>query len=286
MIRPIKVCMRRSLMTPVISVENLWKQYQLGVINNGSLYRDLQTLWARIRGSEDPWSKIGQKSRFDRRGSFWALKDVSLQVKPGACVGILGRNGAGKSTLLKIISRITAPTRGRIVIRGNVTSLLEVGTGFHPDLTGRDNVYLNGAILGMKRKEINKKFDEIVAFSEIEEFIDTPVKRYSSGMKVRLAFSVAAHLDSRILITDEVLAVGDLKFRQKCLDKMHAIRHETDRTMLFVSHNVKAIENLCTSGIILERGEVFGSYNNVHDLVSSYLSMLGVDKNNELGDVD
>lgn len=273
-------------MIPVIAVEHLWKQYQLGVINNGSLYRDLQTLWARIRRQEDPWSKIGKKSRFDRRGSFWALKDVSFQVAPGDCVGILGRNGSGKSTLLKIISRITAPTRGRIVIRGNVTSLLEVGTGFHPELTGRDNIYLNGAILGMKRKEIDKKFDEIVAFSEIEDFIDTPVKRYSSGMKVRLAFSVAAHLDSRILITDEVLAVGDLKFRQKCLEKMHRIRHESNRTMLFVSHNVKAIENLCTSGIILEKGEVFGNYNNVHDLVSSYLSMLEVDKKNELGDVD
>lgn len=273
-------------MTPVIAVENLWKQYQLGVINNGSLYRDLQTFWARIRGHEDPWSKIGQKSRFDLRGSFWALRDVSLQVARGECVGILGRNGAGKSTLLKIISRITAPTRGRVVIRGNVTSLLEVGTGFHPELTGRDNVYLNGAILGMKKREIERKFDEIVAFSEIEDFIDTPVKRYSSGMKVRLAFSVAAHLDSRILITDEVLAVGDIKFRQKCLDKMHRIRNETDRTMLFVSHNIKAIANLCTSGIILEKGEVFGNYNNVHDLVSSYLSMLEVDKKNELGDAD
>lgn len=271
-------------MEPVISVEHVWKQYRLGVINNGQLYKDLQSLWARARRKEDPWSKIGGSSRFDLRGSFWALKDISFEVNEGDCVGILGRNGAGKSTLLKIISHITAPSKGRIAIRGKVTSLLEVGTGFHPELTGRDNVYLNGAILGMKKKEIDSKFDEIVAFSEIEDFIDTPVKRYSSGMKIRLAFSVASHLESRVLITDEVLAVGDLKFRQKCMEKMHRIREETGKTILFVSHNIKAIEDLCTSGLIMDKGEIVFSCNNVKDLVSTYLKRLDVVNQKDLSD--
>lgn len=261
-------------MQTIISVENLWKQYRLGVINNGHLYRDLQSMVSRMRGKEDPWAKIGEGSRFDRRGAFWALKDIEFEVRQGDCVGILGRNGAGKSTLLKIISRITAPTRGEVRIRGKVSSLLEVGTGFHHELTGRENVFLNGAILGMKKEEIKGKFDQIVAFSEIEDFIDTPVKRYSSGMKVRLAFSVAAHLDSEILITDEVLAVGDIKFRQKCIEKMKSISEESGRTILFVSHNVNAVKRLCNTGFILDNGQIVSRNDNCEELVKTYLTLV------------
>jgi lipopolysaccharide transport system ATP-binding protein len=271
-------------MNTVISVENLWKRYQLGVINNGQLYRDLQSAFARALGKEDPWSRIGEESRFDKRGSFWALKDVCFEVKQGDCVGIIGQNGAGKSTLLKIITRITTPTKGQVKIKGKITSLLEVGTGFHQELTGRENVYLNGAILGMKREEISKKFDQIVEFSEIGEFIDTPVKRYSSGMKVRLAFSVAAHLDSEILITDEVLAVGDAKFRKKCLDKMMELRNEESRTMLFVSHNLLAVRNLCTSAIVLEQGRIIGRFDDSNQAVDFYLARLNVKESMPMGD--
>ena len=266
-------------MNIIISVENIWKQYRLGVINNGHLYRDIRSLVSRTLGREDPWSRIGEESRFDRRGSFWALKDISFEVKQGDCVGILGRNGAGKSTLLKIITRITTPTKGQIKIKGKVTSLLEVGTGFHHELTGRENIYLNGAILGMKKAEIRKKFDQIVSFSEIEDFIDTPVKRYSSGMKVRLAFSVAVHLDSEILITDEVLAVGDMKFRQKCIAKMKEISTESNRTILFVSHNVNAIRKICTTGFILDKGEMIFQCDNINEVADRYIEFIKADRN-------
>ena len=241
----------------VIKVENLYKEYILGTIGYGTLIQDLNSWWARIRGKEDPNAKIGEISRFDiKNQKFLALQDVSFDIKQGEAVGIIGKNGAGKSTLLKILSRITMPTKGSIKIKGKISSLLEVGTGFHPELTGRENIYLNGAILGMKKREIDKKFDEIVAFAGIEKFIDTPVKRYSSGMYVRLAFSVAAHLDSDILILDEVLAVGDAEFQKKCLSKMDDVTKNQGRTILFVSHNMAAIKNLCNRGIVLKEGRI------------------------------
>ncbi len=261
-------------MSTAVRIEGVSKEYRLGVINNGRLYRDLQSAWARLRGKEDPWSKIGEEGRFGRSGSFWALRDVSFDVEQGERIGIMGRNGAGKSTLLKILSRITAPTEGSIKIRGRCASLLEVGTGFHPELTGRDNVYLNGAILGMKKAEVARKFDEIVAFSEIEDFIDTPVKRYSSGMYVRLAFAVAAHLDSEILIADEVLAVGDARFQAKCMGKMQDVSEKQGRTVLFVSHNAAAVRGLCTRGVLLERGRVTFIGDSIGAVVDTYEKML------------
>ena len=241
----------------VIKVENLSKHYNLGTIGSGTLYRDIQSFWARLRAKEDPNRQIGtwDVAQMDHNNSFWALKDVSFEVKQGDVVGIIGRNGAGKSTLLKILSRVTGPTSGNIKIKGRVASLLEVGTGFHPELTGRENVYLNGTILGMRKSEIDKKFDEIVAFAEIEKFIDTPVKRYSSGMYVRLAFAVAAHLDPEILIVDEVLAVGDAEFQKKCLGKMQEVGN-AGRTVLFVSHNMGAVRRLCNKGILLSQGQL------------------------------
>jgi lipopolysaccharide transport system ATP-binding protein len=233
----------------VISVENLSKRYVIGHESHQDNLRDTlhhtaRKLWRRFR-----WGTGFQTEE------FWALRDVSFEVKRGEVVGIIGRNGAGKSTLLKILSRITEPTAGRVAIRGRVASLLEVGTGFHPELTGRDNIFLNGAILGMKRAEIRRKFDEIVDFAEVEKFLDTPVKHYSSGMYVRLAFAVAAHLDPEILIVDEVLAVGDTQFQQKCLGKMGSVAR-TGRTVLFVSHNMKAMEHFCNRGILLEQGRL------------------------------
>jgi lipopolysaccharide transport system ATP-binding protein len=234
----------------VIRVEELWKQYRLGTINHGTLAQDLNSWWAKIRGKEDPNLRIDQRiqasngSTNEAADHFWALRDVSFDVKQGEALGIIGKNGAGKSTLLKILSQVTAPTKGQINIKGRIASLLEVGTGFHPDLTGRENVFLNGAILGMSKHEIRSKFDEIVAFAEIDKFIDTPVKRYSSGMYVRLAFAVAAHLEPEILIIDEVLAVGDVAFQRKCLGKMSDVASE-GRTVLFVSHNMTAMRNLC-----------------------------------------
>ena len=258
----------------VIKVENLAKRYQLGSFGYGSLQNDLAALWARLRGKEDPNTKIGEVSRFDRHGEFWALRDVSFEVKQGERLGILGRNGAGKSTLLKILSRVTSPTEGRVKLKGRVASLLEVGTGFNPELTGRENVYLNGAIMGMKRYEIRQKFDEIVEFSGIPQFIDTPVKRYSSGMKVKLAFAVAAHLDSEILIADEVLAVGDADFQKKSLGKMEDISNKQGRTVLFVSHNLGAVKTLCTTGLFLQHGaKVFEG--NVYETVATYLAGAG-----------
>ncbi|MDR2313516.1 MAG: ATP-binding cassette domain-containing protein [Spirochaetaceae bacterium] len=255
----------------VIKAEHLSKMYRLGVINNGTLFRDIQTWIALKRGKEDPHSKIGENKYNNDADHFWALKDLNLEIKQGDRVGIIGKNGAGKSTLLKILSRITAPTEGTIKIKGKIASLLEVGTGFHSELTGRENIYLNGAILGMKKRRITEKMDEIIAFSGIENHIDTPVKRYSSGMYVRLAFAVAAHLDSDILIADEVLAVGDAEFQKKALGKMQDLSTGQGRTVLFVSHNMAAVKNLCNCGVALERGRIKEESQNIDTLISSYL---------------
>lgn len=242
----------------VIDAQALSKHYRLGVINHGTLYRDLQSWWARARARPDPNTKVGAWSPRPERikgDIFRAIEDISFNVKRGEVLGIIGGNGAGKSTLLKILSRITAPSGGTVGLKGRVASLLEVGTGFHPELTGRENIFLNGAILGMSRREVAQKFDQIVAFAEVGDFIDTPVKRYSSGMYVRLAFSVAAHLESEILLVDEVLAVGDVSFQRKCLGKMKDIG-SGGRTVLFVSHNMAAVERLCTRVIVLKDGRV------------------------------
>ena len=240
----------------VIKIEHLSKMYKLGVINNGTLFRDMQSWWALKRGKEDPHAKIGADKYEGSDTEFWALKDLNFEIKQGDRIGIIGKNGAGKSTLLKILSRITTPTEGTVKIRGKVSSLLEVGTGFHGELTGRENIYLNGSILGMKKREIDRKLDEIIDFSGIEKHIDTPVKRYSSGMYVRLAFAVAAHLDSDILIADEVLAVGDAEFQKKAIGKMSDLSTSQGRTVLFVSHNMAAVRKLCNTGIMLEKGRV------------------------------
>lgn len=266
----------------VIKVEHLSKHYNLGTIGSGTLYRDFQSWWARTRGKEDPNTKLGtwDVSQMDQDNSFWALKDVSFEVKQGDVVGIIGRNGAGKSTLLKILSRVTGPTAGNIKIKGRVVSLLEVGTGFHPELTGRENVYLNGTILGMRKAEIDKKFDEIVAFAEIEKFIDTPVKRYSSGMYVRLAFAVAAHLDPEILIVDEVLAVGDANFQKKCLGKMNEVS-KAGRTVLFVSHNMTAVGDLCNKGILLQNGMV-KAIDKIDKIITKYISEKNITSSAEI----
>jgi lipopolysaccharide transport system ATP-binding protein len=242
----------------VIKVENLYKQYQLGQVSTGTISHDLNRWFHKIRGKEDPYEKITLDNTREEKGEsnyVWALKDVNFDVNQGEVLGIIGRNGAGKSTLLKILSKVTAPTKGSIKIRGRIASLLEVGTGFHPELTGRENIFLNGAILGMTKSEIRSKFDEIVAFSGVEKYIDTPVKRYSSGMYVRLAFAVAAHLEPEILIVDEVLAVGDAEFQKKCLGKMKDVSSQ-GRTVIFVSHNMSAVKSLCNRAIVLEKGEV------------------------------
>ena len=257
----------------VIKAENLSKYYRLGVINNGTLFRDIQTWWALKRGKDDPHSKIGQNKYDPTKEGFWALKDLNFEIHQGDRVGIIGKNGAGKSTLLKILSRITAPTEGSVKIKGRVASLLEVGTGFHGELTGRENIYLNGAILGMKKREVARKMDEIIAFSEIEHHIDTPVKRYSSGMYVRLAFAVAAHLESEILIADEVLAVGDAAFQKKALGKMNDLATGEGRTVLFVSHNMGQVKNLCSKGLVLEKGRVVRQDDNINDSINWYLGI-------------
>ena len=259
-------------MSPVISVENLSKSYRLGVIGTGTFSNDLKVWLARMRGKPNPLLKIGQEDHAGRAGEeIWALKDVSFQVEQGEVLGIIGRNGAGKSTLLKILSRVTAPTSGSVKVKGRIASLLEVGTGFHPELTGRENIYLNGAILGMTKAEVTRRFDEIVEFAEIAKFIDTPVKRYSSGMYVRLAFAVAAHLESEILLVDEVLAVGDAEFQKKCLGKMRDVASKEGRTVLFVSHNMVAVSNLCQNGLLLGSGKI-DFYGNIQDCVSFYLN--------------
>jgi lipopolysaccharide transport system ATP-binding protein len=256
-------------MTTVIKIEDLSKAYRLGQIGTGTLSHDLNAWWARLRGKPDPRLKIGQEDHGSRDGGLiWALKDINLEVQQGEVLGIIGRNGAGKSTLLKVLSRVTAPTSGRVKVKGRIASLLEVGTGFHPDLTGKENIYLNGSILGMSKKEIRRKFDEIVDFAEIEKFIDTPVKRYSSGMYVRLAFAVAAHLEPEILVVDEVLAVGDAEFQKKCLGKMGEVAHE-GRTVLFVSHNMAAVSKLCYSCIWIDKG-ILRKVGNTDEVVSDY----------------
>ncbi|MHB9056552.1 MAG: ABC transporter ATP-binding protein [Paludibacteraceae bacterium] len=258
-------------MNTVISIENVSKSYQLGTINTGTFYGDLKRWWAKQHGRPDPYQKIGETDHGNRQGeTLWALKDINFQVQQGEALGIIGRNGAGKSTLLKILSRVTVPTSGEVKVKGRIASLLEVGTGFHPELTGRENIYLNGAIMGMNRREIQRKFDEIVDFSGVEKFIDTPVKRYSSGMYVRLAFAVAAHLEPEILIVDEVLAVGDAEFQKKCLGKMDDVAHQ-GRTVLFVSHNMGAIMNLCSFTILLNKGFVETS-GQTNDVINHYLN--------------
>lgn len=249
-------------MKEIIQLEKVGKLYRLGQIGTGTLSRDLNRWWARARGQEDPYSKIGQLNDRTRVASgdelVWALKDVSFGVAAGDVLGIIGRNGAGKSTLLKIISRITSPTEGTIRIRGRVASLLEVGTGFHPEMTGRENVFMNGTLLGMTRAEIQKKLDEIVEFAGVALYIDTPVKRYSSGMQLRLAFAVAAFLEPEILIVDEVLAVGDAEFQKKALGRMEQVSKGDGRTVLFVSHNMQAIQRLCSKCVMLREGHVTG----------------------------
>jgi len=263
-----------------ISVRNISKMYHLGTINRRTLADEIRYGWLKLRG-KDPvahMGKIGAKAK-DRNPEFWALRDVSFDVQPGEVVGVIGRNGAGKSTLLKILTRITEPTAGEAVINGRVGSLLEVGTGFHPELTGRENVYMNGTILGMKKREIAAKFEEIVAFSEIEKFIDTPVKRYSSGMYVRLAFAVAAHLEPEILLVDEVLAVGDVSFQKKCLGKMEDVAKQ-GRTVLFVSHNMAAVQNLCQRVILLQNGRLVAVGSQL-EIISAYLGAVG-DKSGQL----
>ena len=255
-----------------IKVENLSKAYQLGNIGTGTISRDIERWWAKMRGKEDPFLRIGEKNDRALKGSnnvVYSLKDINFEIEQGDSVGIIGRNGAGKSTLLKILSKVTAPTTGKISGNGRVASLLEVGTGFHPELTGRENIYLNGAMLGMRKHEIDKKFDEIVDFSGVERYIDTPVKRYSSGMYVRLAFAVAAHLESEILIVDEVLAVGDVEFQSKSIGKMNQIQSEQGRTVLFVSHNMEIINRLCKKTIWLNNGNMI-EYGSTNVVIDSY----------------
>ena len=257
----------------VIKIENIGKQYRLGQVGTGTLSHDLNRAWFRLRGKEDPYLKIGEendRSAKGGKGLVWALKDINFEVKRGEVLGIIGKNGAGKSTLLKILSQITSPTIGEIKVKGRIAALLEVGTGFHPDLTGRENIYLNGAILGMTKLEIKNKFDEIVDFSGVAKYIDTPVKRYSSGMMVRLGFAVAAHLEPEILIVDEVLAVGDSEFQKKCLGKMKDVSGE-GRTILFVSHNMAAMQNLCNNCVWLSNGRLKES-GETNYIINKYLN--------------
>ncbi len=261
-------------MLPVIQVEDLSKAYQIGEFSTGTLAHDIRRWYIRMRGKEDPYLMIGEENDRTVKGEgniVWSLKDLSFEIEQGDAIGIIGRNGAGKSTLLKILSRVTLPTSGTVKVKGRIASLLEVGTGFHPELTGRENIFLNGAILGMRKQEIKQKFDEIVDFSGVERYIDTPVKRYSSGMYVRLAFAVAAHLESEILIIDEVLAVGDAEFQKKCLGKMGDVSKGEGRTVLFVSHNMAAISNLCQKSIYLRNGALI-DYSNTKQIIERYIS--------------
>ncbi|WP_164875555.1 ABC transporter ATP-binding protein [Apibacter sp. HY039] len=242
-----------------IKAENISKQYRLGQVGTGTVVHDLNRWWASLRGNEDPYLKVGEVNDRTQKGNtdyVWSLQDINFEIEKGQAIGIIGRNGAGKSTLLKLLSKVTQPTTGDFKINGRIASLLEVGTGFNPEMTGRENIFLNGAILGMTRREIRNKFDEIVDFSGCERYIDTPVKRYSSGMYVRLAFAVAAYLESEILIVDEVLAVGDAEFQKKCLGKMNDVSKGQGRTVLFVSHNMLSIKKLCQKGILLENGRL------------------------------
>lgn len=268
-------------MAVAIHAENLSKAYQLGTIGTGTLSNDLVRWFAKVRGKEDPFSKIGEVNEsLAKNGNqlVWSLKDLNFEIQQGEAVGIIGRNGAGKSTLLKLLSRVTAPTTGFIKGNGRIASLLEVGTGFHPELTGRENIFLNGTILGMRKREISRKFDEIVNFSGIEKYIDTPVKRYSSGMYVRLAFAVAAYLESEILIVDEILAVGDIEFQKKCIGKMDAVSKETGRTILFVSHQMSSIRSLCTKCIFLNNG-LLEDIGKTEKIIQQYLNEGNNNKN-------
>lgn len=264
-----------------IKAENISKQYRLGEVGTGTLSHDLNRFWHKLRGNEDPYLKIGESNDRSVKGDseyVWSLRDINFEIEQGDAVGIIGRNGAGKSTLLKLLSKVTKPTTGSFKINGRIASLLEVGTGFNPEMTGRENIYLNGAILGMRRHEITRKLDEIIAFSGVERYIDTPVKRYSSGMYVRLAFAVAAHLESEILIVDEVLAVGDAEFQKKCLGKMGDVSKGEGRTVLFVSHNMAAVKTLCNKGIILEKGGIIHNADSA-SVIDYYFSL---NANNEL----
>lgn len=258
----------------VIKAENISKQYRLGKVGTGTISHDLNRWWSQVRGKEDPYLKIGEANDRANKGQsdyVWSLRDINFEINQGDAVGIIGKNGAGKSTLLKLLSKVTKPTTGQFKVRGRIASLLEVGTGFHPEMSGRENIYLNGAILGMSKKEIKRKFDEIVDFSGVERYIDTPVKRYSSGMYVRLAFAVAAHLESEILIVDEVLAVGDAEFQKKCLGKMDSVTNKEGRTVLFVSHNMTTINNLCKNSILLDKGMIYKK-GPTSDIIPFYLS--------------
>ena len=259
-----------------IRISGVKKKYKLGQIGGGTLQGDLQTWWARVRGKEDPNSKIGTDQRLIGQ-TFMALNGIDLTVYKGEALGIIGGNGAGKSTLLKLLSRVTAPTEGEIDIYGRIASMLEVGTGFNGEMTGRENVYMNGAILGMTKAEIDAKMEDIIEFSEVREFIDTPVKRYSSGMYVKLAFSVAAHLDSEIMIMDEVLAVGDMAFQKKCLDKMRDAAKKEGRTVLYVSHNMNTIRQLCDRCIVLDKGKVV-FVGDVEEAIGIYLNSENAEK--------
>jgi len=262
-------------MQPIIKIENLSKQYRLGVVGTGTLSNDLKRWWHRMRGKEDPFLKVGETNERSVKGAsqyVWALRDINLEVMPGEVLGIIGKNGAGKSTLLKILSKVTGPTTGSIHYNGRIGSLLEVGTGFHPELTGRENIFLNGAILGMTKAEIRSKLDEIIDFSGVARYIDTPVKRYSSGMMVRLGFAVAAHLEPEILVVDEVLAVGDAEFQKKAVGKMQDVSRQEGRTVLFVSHNMNSIKRLCNKGLLLKDGFVDFS-GDINETVKNYLTL-------------
>jgi lipopolysaccharide transport system ATP-binding protein len=262
-------------MALALKIEGLSKYYKLGAINNGTLWKDMQSYFARLRGAEDPNLEIGQEGVYDREG-FWALSDINLEIEQGDRVGIMGKNGAGKSTLLKILSRITIPTKGCFHVKGRITSLLEVGTGFHNELTGRENIYMNGSILGMKRGEITRRLDEIIEFSEIGPHIDTPVKRYSSGMYIRLGFAIAAHMECEIIVADEVLAVGDLNFQQKAIGKMGELSASSGKTIIFVSHNVVAVDSLCNKGVVLDHGKIILDQCPAGDAVKKYKEVIGI----------
>ena len=262
-------------MSTVIKVENLSKQYRLGLVGTGTFKEDTKRFWARIRGKDDPYAKLGDENDRKQKGAsdfVWSLRDINFEVQQGDVLGIIGKNGAGKSTLLKILSKVTSPTTGSVKAKGRIASLLEVGTGFHPELTGRENIYLNGAILGMRKHEITRKLDEIIAFAGVERYIDTPVKRYSSGMYVRLAFAVAAHLENEILIIDEVLAVGDVEFQKKCIGKINDINSSNGRTVIFVSHNMPSVNSLCSKAIYLDNGNS-SNILTVNEAVSKYLNI-------------
>jgi lipopolysaccharide transport system ATP-binding protein len=281
-------------MSEVIIVENISKQYRLGNVNSKSFVDDLKKTWIKLVKKENPYLNLGDvNDRVDKAVSeyVWSLKNINFTVNQGDVLGVIGRNGAGKSTLLKILSKVTAPTTGNIKIKGRIASLLEVGTGFHPELTGRENVYLNGAILGMRKREIDLKFDEIIDFAGVGKYVDTPVKRYSSGMYVRLAFAVAAHLESEILIIDEVLAVGDAEFQKKCLSKMNDVSVTEGKTVLFVSHNISAIKSLCNKGVFLDRGQLAlkGDIDNViikynQSIIENVISMSIEERKDRSGD--